>query len=159
MKDVSWRNLRMPLDWELNHSAMEVAMKRTAGSISLVFIYAVLAFCAQNEILTGTGTVRGRITNAENQPLSNASVRLIKIYTYGVYYPKQTRTVISDSTGAYAFSNVAEGDYKIEVQPANPSQLTPWSILDALPLALLSRTQRYVPMAGQLGLMPMVNSC
>jgi hypothetical protein len=93
-------------------------MNRMMGVISLLFILHVSAFCAQTQVDNpGTGTIAGRVTNAENQPIAGARVLLLKIVIRNGYDPGKTRIEISDSTGKYEFKNVQEGDYWVAVQP------------------------------------------
>jgi hypothetical protein len=93
-------------------------MNRMMSFISLLFILHVSAFCAQTPVDNpGTGTISGRVANAESQPIAGARVLLLKLTIRNGYDPNKTRTEISDSTGKYEFKNVQEGDYWVAVWP------------------------------------------
>jgi len=67
------------------------------------------------------GTISGRITNSENQPMSGVRVLLLKLVIKNGYDPNKTRVALSDSIGRYEFKDIEEGDYWVAVQPTEPS--------------------------------------
>jgi len=95
-------------------------MNRMAFLVAFILIMGGSIFCVQNEDTAATGIIKGRVTDAEDKPLVNASVDLIKGSRRYGYDPSKIRTVLTDSMGKYEFTKVQEGDYWIRVQPANP---------------------------------------
>jgi hypothetical protein len=93
-------------------------MNRMTGVISLLIILHASALFAQLPADTpGTGTIAGRVTDAQNQPIAGIRVLLFKETIRHGYDPSKTRTGISDSAGRYEFRNVQEGDYWVAAEP------------------------------------------
>jgi hypothetical protein len=86
--------------------------------ISILFMLHTSALFAQLQAdSTGTGTIAGRVTDAQNTPISGMRVLLLKGTLRSGYDPAKTRTEVSDSAGRYEFKNVQEGDYLIAAEP------------------------------------------
>ncbi len=114
-------------------------MNRMAYFLSFFLILSGSIFCIQNEVPTGTGIIRGRVTNAQDQPLQNANIYLMKENIPHGYNPNQTRTAFSDSTGKYEFLNVAEGNYWLAVQPVGMTDTTGRDMLFYFPDKLVMK--------------------
>jgi hypothetical protein len=93
-------------------------MKRMTSVISLLIILHASAVFAQLQADNpGTGTIAGRVIDAQNRPIAGIRVLLLKGTIRSGYDPSRTRTEISDSAGKYEYRNVQEGDYLVAVEP------------------------------------------
>jgi Carboxypeptidase regulatory-like domain len=87
------------------------------SSITLVCLLASVVFAQSNR----TSTLTGRLEYLPGHGLSKAFVRLLS--SAGDAFE-----IVTDSTGAYMFSNLPAGDYRIEVQSSGFATLTASSI-------------------------------
>ncbi len=76
---------------------------KTNLTVAFIFFLGLLSTHSQNSI-------RGKIVDPENQPLTYANIILYNLETKG--NPKGT---VSDDRGNYQFENIAKGTYKLEV--------------------------------------------
>jgi len=93
-------------------------MHRILGVLSLFFVACAwvpaVPLQADNP---GTGTVAGRVTDAQNRPIAGIRVLLLRGTVRQGYDPAKTRVERSDAEGRYEFTDVAEGDYLVAAEP------------------------------------------
>ncbi|MDM7997152.1 MAG: carboxypeptidase-like regulatory domain-containing protein [Acidobacteriota bacterium] len=93
-------------------------MRHTKGIRSLLFLAYVFAlFIPLQAENPETGTISGRVLDAQNQPIAGIRVLLLKGTHRQGYDPGKTRTEATDAAGKYKFSDVLAGDYLIAAEP------------------------------------------
>ncbi len=93
-------------------------MHRILGVLSLIFVACAWVPPAPPQTDNpGTGTVAGRVMDAQNRPIAGIRVLLLRGTVRQGYDPAKTRVERSDAEGRYEFTDVAEGDYLVAAEP------------------------------------------
>jgi hypothetical protein len=93
-------------------------MRHTTGKRSLLFLaFAFARLISLQAEDPETGTITGRVMDAQNQPIAGIRVLLLKGTLRQGYDPGKIRTEVTDAAGKYKFSDVLAGDYLIAAEP------------------------------------------
>src|SRR5581483_555811 len=87
----------------LNHSNRRVAMKRAS-----ILLIAFVVACTS--VINEHGTVAGVVTDPSGTPLPGVTVTL--------HTTAGDRTMVTDARGAYKFTNVSDGNYRMQISLA-----------------------------------------
>ena len=78
---------------------------------ALAFLIVILSFSAAVQAQTGLSSVRGLVTDPQGQAVAGATVNLTNTER------NFTRTQTTNEEGAYIFSAVPPGTYRLEAEP------------------------------------------